>query len=51
MTALAHAPAADAARPIVEMLFGSAPVRVELWDGSTVGADDAPNILRLRSPG
>lgn len=41
---------AGALAPLVEQVFaGSAPVRLEFWDGSAVGRDDAPGTVRLRS--
>lgn len=39
---------ADTLRPIAEMFLGSPlPVRVQCWDGSTLGPDDAPATLRI----
>jgi cyclopropane-fatty-acyl-phospholipid synthase len=45
-------PVATSVRPVVEALLGaSAPVRVEFWDGSSLGGGDAPvATIRLRSP-
>src|SRR3546814_13342925 len=45
-----HGPAAEAAAPLVEMLLGAVPVRLELWDGTSVGQDGETCTIRLRSP-
>src|SRR3546814_4679577 len=45
-----HGPAAEAAAPLVEMLLGAVPVRLELWDGTSVGPDGETCTIRLRSP-
>jgi cyclopropane-fatty-acyl-phospholipid synthase len=42
---------ADAVRPLVGALLGDhPPVRITLWDGSQLGADDGPGTIHLRSP-
>ncbi len=40
----------ESARPLLEALVGSLPVRVTFWDGSAVGPADGPGILHVRSP-
>src|SRR3546814_20384519 len=45
-----HGPAAEAAAPLVEMLLGAVPVRLELWDGTSVGPDGETCTTRRRSP-
>jgi len=42
--------AAERAAPLVEALLGAAPVRLEFWDGTSVGPGNATCALRLRSP-
>ncbi|HJV09327.1 MAG TPA: cyclopropane-fatty-acyl-phospholipid synthase family protein [Acidimicrobiales bacterium] len=43
--------AADAVRPLVEQLLGRAvPVRMEFFDGSTLGPEDGPGTVRIRTP-
>lgn len=49
-TTVAHGPVADAAVPLVETLLGPVPVRLELWDGTSVGLEDEICTIRLRSP-
>ena len=47
MVVEAH-PVADSLRPLAEMLLGSPlPVRLDCWDGSTLGPADAPVGLRI----
>lgn len=42
--------AADALRPLVESLLGRPlPVRLELFDGSVLGPDEGPGVVRVRS--
>ncbi|HJC59815.1 MAG TPA: cyclopropane-fatty-acyl-phospholipid synthase family protein [Candidatus Dietzia intestinigallinarum] len=49
-TAHAAAPVATAlAEALTPLLRGPLPVRLECWDGSTAGPDDAP-VVRLTSP-
>nr|WP_219942151.1 cyclopropane-fatty-acyl-phospholipid synthase family protein [Iamia sp. SCSIO 61187] len=45
-----HGPAAEAAVPLAATLLGAVPVRLELWDGTSVGPDDESCTIRLRSP-
>ena len=45
----ARGAAADAAGPLLEALLGGVPVRIELWDGSSVGPGDEVCTVRLRS--
>jgi cyclopropane-fatty-acyl-phospholipid synthase len=41
---------ADAVRPLVTSLLGpEPPVRIELWDGSTLGPSESPGTVRVRS--
>jgi cyclopropane-fatty-acyl-phospholipid synthase len=41
---------AKAVRPLVTTLLGpEPPVRIELWDGSTLGPVDSPGTIRVRS--
>jgi cyclopropane-fatty-acyl-phospholipid synthase len=41
---------AERLRPLIAALLGDAPpVRVELWDGSGLGAADGPGTIRVRS--
>jgi cyclopropane-fatty-acyl-phospholipid synthase len=41
---------AEAVRPLVTSLLGpEPPVRIELWDGSTLGPADSPGTVRVRS--
>lgn len=49
-TTHAHTPVAPAlAEALAPLLRGPLPVRLECWDGSTAGPDDAP-VVRLTSP-
>jgi cyclopropane-fatty-acyl-phospholipid synthase len=41
---------ASALRPVVSHLIGDAPVRIEFWDDSALGPDDAKGTLRVNSP-
>jgi len=42
---------AEVLEPALDVLLGGPPpLRVEFWDGSAVGADDGPGVLRVRSP-
>src|SRR4051794_33238168 len=42
---------ADHLAPLLALVFsGPPPVRFECWDGSTIGPDDPPATLKLRSP-
>jgi cyclopropane-fatty-acyl-phospholipid synthase len=42
--------AARAVAPLVHALLGPAPpVRIELWDGTSLGRDDGPGTLRVRT--
>jgi cyclopropane-fatty-acyl-phospholipid synthase len=42
---------ADVLEPTFEfMLGGPPPVRFEFWDGSAIGADDGPGVVRVNSP-
>ncbi len=44
-------PAAELLRPLVETILGAdPPVRIDLWDGSTLGDHEAPIGLAIRSP-
>jgi cyclopropane-fatty-acyl-phospholipid synthase len=44
-------PVADILRPLVDSILGPAPpVRIELWDHSTLGSPDASVSLTVRSP-
>jgi cyclopropane-fatty-acyl-phospholipid synthase len=41
---------AETARPLVELLLGRpVPVRFEFYDGSTLGPDGGPGVVRIRS--
>jgi cyclopropane-fatty-acyl-phospholipid synthase len=41
---------ADAVRPLITSMLGpEPPVRIELWDGSSLGPDDPPGTLYVRS--
>ncbi|GAC1530144.1 MAG: cyclopropane-fatty-acyl-phospholipid synthase family protein [Acidimicrobiales bacterium] len=43
--------AASQLRPVFEVLLGTPPaLAIELWDGSTLGADDPPATVEFRSP-
>jgi len=43
--------AADAVRPLITSMLGpTPPVRIELWDGSAIEAENPPGTLRVRSP-
>lgn len=43
--------AATQLRPVVEALLGRpVPVRLEFWDGSTVGSEEAAVTIRVRTP-
>lgn len=44
------APAADALAPLLDAFVVGAPVRIELWDGSTIGSDAVVGTIRLASP-
>ncbi len=37
-------------RPLVSHLIGDAPVRIDFWDGSSLGPDDGKGTLRVKSP-
>ena len=42
---------ADVLEPTFEALLdGRPPVRFEFWDGSAIGSDDGPGVLRVKSP-
>ena len=42
---------ADVLEPAFEVLLDRPPpVRFEFWDGSALGSDDAPGVLRVKSP-
>ncbi len=43
-------PVADVLEPLVAALVGRPPVRLEFWDGSTLGPIDGPDALVVRSP-
>lgn len=48
--AVAHGTAGEAAGLLVETFLGAVPVRIALWDGTSVGTDDATCTIRLRAP-
>jgi cyclopropane-fatty-acyl-phospholipid synthase len=44
-------PLSDILRPLVDSVLGpSPPVRIDLWDGTTLGDPDAPVSFAIRSP-
>ena len=43
-------PAAESLAPLLDALLPGAPVRIELWDGSTVDADRSACTVRVASP-
>lgn len=49
---MARSTAAAEIAPVIERVLrgGTPPIRVRCWDGSTIGPDDAPATLVLRSP-
>ena len=49
-TAAGPGTAAAVAGPLVRTLLGPVPVRVEFWDGTSVGPADAHSTLLVRSP-
>ena len=42
--------AAASIQPLITKLIGDAPVRLEFWDGSALGPDDAKGTVRVKSP-
>jgi cyclopropane-fatty-acyl-phospholipid synthase len=45
-----HGGVAAELRPLVRKLIGDAPVRLEFWDGSSLGPGDAKGTVRVKSP-